>query len=232
MNIEHTILDFSSLLKADQLTNNKVNVFYAEFDNVKPYLDVSILSAEEQQRGQRFVTEQLRLKFELSHYFKRIILAKFSECQPNTLSFFSDKYGKPFLIDQPDCQFNLSHTDSAVAVMVCHQAACGIDIEMPKAMNDRQGVAEYFMHPDEYDTWKEQGLREDIFYKTWTKKEALTKAIGKGMSLNFKSIKLASPYEYESNSFYVHYVGLLGNNHMAFACEGECKYVSVYQCAL
>ncbi|MCX4027753.1 4'-phosphopantetheinyl transferase superfamily protein [Endozoicomonas sp. SM1973] len=229
MNIEHTTLDFSSFLKADQLTNNNVNIFYAEFDNVKPYLDVSMLSAEEQQRGQRFVTEQLRLKFRLSHYFKRIALAKFTESQPDTLSFFSDEYGKPFLIDQPDCQFNLSHTDSAVAVVVCHQAACGIDIEMPKAMNDRQGVAEYFMHPNEYIAWQEQRLSEDFFYKTWTKKEALTKAIGKGMSLNFKGIKLISPYQYENHSFHVHYVGQVGKNHMAFACEKGCKQVRVYR---
>ncbi|WP_163831971.1 4'-phosphopantetheinyl transferase family protein [Spartinivicinus ruber] len=228
MNIEHTVINFSDFLKIDQLKNNRINIFYADFNNLESYLDTSILSEEEQQRGQRFVTEQLRLKFRLSHYFKRIVLAKFTECDPSKFRFISDKYGKPSLVDQTDCQFNLSHTDCAVAVMVCHQAACGIDIETSKTMNDRQGVAEYFMHPDEYAAWQEQGLNEDLFYKTWTKKEALTKAIGKGMSLNFKSIKLAVPYQHENGIYQIHYVGQFENTYMAFACEEGCNQAKVY----
>lgn len=229
MNIRHSALSFSNFLNTNNIENTNATIFYAEFSNLEKYLDVSILSEEETQRGQRFVTEELRLKFRLSHYFKRVVLAKFIECLPKDLSFISDKYGKPLLVDQPNFQFNLSHTDKAVAVMVSHIAVCGIDIETEKAVNDRESVAEYFMHPDEYQSWYAASCSEGLFYKTWTKKEALTKAIGKGMSLNFKSIKLHSPYQYEQSHYQLQYIGQFQNTHMAFACKGECNQVDVYQ---
>lgn len=92
-----------------------------------------------------------------------------------------NEYGKP---TASDVYFNISHSGEWV-VLCTANFPVGVDIEYitppkPKA-------AEYAFCDDEL-FWLSQNPNKDFgFYALWTQKEAVTKAIGKGLRLSPKS---------------------------------------------
>jgi len=99
--------------------------------------------------------------------------------------FWKDSNGKPF-IRGGRYQFNISHTDNMVACVFSKQSI-GIDVEQMKDID--------FNIFDTVFSWEEmQEIRRQgqlKFYHYWTTKEAVTKALGKGMSIPLLNIKMA-----------------------------------------
>ncbi|HEY3380267.1 MAG TPA: 4'-phosphopantetheinyl transferase superfamily protein [Vicinamibacterales bacterium] len=91
--------------------------------------------------------------------------------------------GKPFLADHPDLHFNLSHSGEWIA---CAMAAgpVGIDVEVVHPMVDLP--AAQFMSGDELERHLDldPGARVHNFYRLWTIKECVLKALGTGFSLD------------------------------------------------
>ena len=91
--------------------------------------------------------------------------------------------GKPFLVDFPDVQFNLSHSGERV-MCVISPFEVGCDVEIIKG--DRGRLAERFFKPEEsawikhFDSIEAQS---EAFYRLWTLKECYMKVTGRGMSL-------------------------------------------------
>jgi 4'-phosphopantetheinyl transferase len=116
------------------------------------------------------------------------------------LVFGYEATGRPHLVDiaaAPD--FNVSHSDDVVLIAISWVGRIGVDIEAVRPMEDLQGLAGQMMHPIEWDSFI--GLSEDQrtahFFQLWTRKEALLKASGVGLSLDPRSvlIGLAGPGE-------------------------------------
>lgn len=83
---------------------------------------------------------------------------------------------------KPRCdgfEFSISHTSGAVAVIVS-DAPCGADIERLRA--PRMGAAKRFFTPGELQYT--EAKPELHFWEVWTRKEALAKALGCGLSLD------------------------------------------------
>lgn len=91
--------------------------------------------------------------------------------------------GKPFLVDFPDVQFNLSHSGERV-MCVISPFEVGCDVEIIKG--DRGRLAKRFFKPEEsawikhFDSIEAQS---EAFYRLWTLKECYMKVTGRGMSL-------------------------------------------------
>lgn len=91
-----------------------------------------------------------------------------------------DKYNKPFLKDS-SFNFNISHSGKTVVCAISRNGIkLGIDIEEIKKI-DINGFKNIF-HPNEFNKITQTKDVEE-FYKYWTRKEAFTKAIGKGIVL-------------------------------------------------
>ena len=89
--------------------------------------------------------------------------------------------GKPYLMEYPDFQYNLSHAGDYVAA-VFDEKAVGIDIEQDSRC--REQIAKRFWMPEEYAYLMEaeaQAEREERFGRIWTRKESYIKATGAGM---------------------------------------------------
>ena len=100
------------------------------------------------------------------------------------------QHGKPFLVDHPDIHFNLSHCREAAVCMIANKPV-GIDIESIREF--KESLVHYTMHDDEI-RQIEQAERPDVeFIKLWTKKEAVLKLTGEGISRNMKSVLLDAP---------------------------------------
>ena len=89
------------------------------------------------------------------------------------------EHGKPF-IEGFSC-FSISHTGSIWAVLIADRE-CGLDIQNGRKCN-RKAIAERWFAPedaakiDETDH-ADSGNADDVFFRIWTRREALTKALG------------------------------------------------------
>ncbi|MBC9795246.1 4'-phosphopantetheinyl transferase family protein [Sinomicrobium weinanense] len=97
-------------------------------------------------------------------------------------------FGKPFFDENID--FNISHSGNFVVCVLTRDANIGIDIEEMKPVDKTH--FESCWTTEEYEKiYTDDREDYDTFYNYWTKKEAIAKAIGKGLSLPMTSISVA-----------------------------------------
>jgi 4'-phosphopantetheinyl transferase len=87
-------------------------------------------------------------------------------------------YKRPFIKGAPD--FNISHAGNVVVCAVAGKGHVGIDIEKPTSLS----VADFRQQfaPEEWDAILNDPASPDIFYRYWTRKEAVLKAAGTGLN--------------------------------------------------
>lgn len=94
-------------------------------------------------------------------------------------------HGKPYLTDHPDIHFNISHCRNAIAVAVSDRPV-GIDVESIRKFSD--GLLDKTMNASE----KAAILSADVpglaFAAFWTRKEAVFKLMGTGITDNLHGI--------------------------------------------
>jgi 4'-phosphopantetheinyl transferase len=80
--------------------------------------------------------------------------------------------------------FNLSHPQGVALYAIARGREVGIDIERRREDFASLAVAERFFSPDEVTMLKSLApdLRTSAFFNCWTRKEALIKALGEGLS--------------------------------------------------
>lgn len=145
------------------------------------------LSPDEIARAAAFVNTRLRSRWTAARVGLRRLLGSRLGVPPETISFSLSEHGKPYLPDTDEpCFFNLSHSD-AMAVLAVGDVPVGVDIERVGPLPE--GVAETFFSADECAALAavQPEEREHAFYRCWTAKEAVLKALGTGLSLSGKS---------------------------------------------
>ena len=143
-----------------------------EFDTL-----LHLVSPDKQERIKKFHFKRDAQNCLLGDILARVEICRSTEISMKQLEFAFNKYGKPFLIDKPRIQFNISHAEHYVACAVADEPV-GIDIEIIKPVELK--IAERFFSPDETDyILVDDHTRR--FYEVWTKKESRIKWEGKGL---------------------------------------------------
>ena len=93
--------------------------------------------------------------------------------------FAYNEHGKPFLADHPEIHFNISHCKNGIAVAVSDQPI-GIDIESYRQVSD--SLLRYTMNEEECRIIQESDDPVRTFTEYWTKKEAVFKLRGTGIT--------------------------------------------------
>ena len=101
------------------------------------------------------------------------------------LSFAYNAHGKPFLEDRPDIHFSLSHCRTAVACLV-GDSPCGVDVECIRKA--KPALVEYCMNKEERELVFRSATPDIIFTEMWTRKEAVFKLLGTGITGDIKDI--------------------------------------------
>jgi 4'-phosphopantetheinyl transferase len=91
--------------------------------------------------------------------------------------------------DRSDFDFNISHSGNFIVCIVSNEMRLGIDVEEKK--NIEIDDFESHFHKDEWDKIINSADVISSFYKYWTRKEALVKADGAGLSDSLKNIDLS-----------------------------------------
>ena len=105
----------------------------------------------------------------------------------NKIEYCYGKYGKPYLKDQPDIYFNLSHSEDIVICAVSPQEV-GCDIE--KIANANFSIAKKCFCENEsemLDSLKNPESKRELFFRLWTLKESFIKLTGMGMHMPMNS---------------------------------------------
>ncbi len=140
-----------------------------------------LLSAEEMARAVKFKFELHRKRFITARAGLRSILSLYLDIEPQNIQLSATPKGKPF-VENCDLQFNASHSHDFALYAFIQQNPVGVDIEKIRShYND--AVAERFFSSEEYEAFTKlpPEKKRAQFFKTWTGKEALVKALGEGL---------------------------------------------------
>lgn len=150
------------------------------------------LDASERQRAARFHLQADRERFVCTRYALRNVLARYTGCEPAALRFQQAARGKPFLEDHPRLSFNVSHSGGYGLVAVSARRSVGVDIERVGAGFDWQAISDLVCSAQERRAIEDAApdQRRAHFYRIWTAKEALVKALGLGIGDDLASISV------------------------------------------
>ena len=151
----------------------------------------ALLSQEERERGSRFVRREHADWFHVAHGRLRELLSSYLGVPPGEIVFARDGHGKPRIASPAtEISFNLSHSD-AVAAAVVATTEVGIDLEGVRDL-DNPAEIEGALAPGEQQALAafEGRTRLEAFYRCWTRKEALIKAIGSGLGTPLESFEV------------------------------------------
>lgn len=155
-----------------------------------------VLSEDERLRADRFATARLRNRWLVSRAGLRDILAKYCGTRPSAVRFGTEPTGKPVLSGEKASaalHFNLSHSGTIAAVAVSKAGPVGVDVEYLRPISDWHQVARRFFSASESSLLStvQEGQRELAFYCCWTRKEAVIKATGDGLSAELDSFDVS-----------------------------------------
>ncbi len=91
-------------------------------------------------------------------------------------------YGKPYFETDSLPDFSLSHTDSFSVAVINTDGPIGVDLEGFCREDSFEKISHRFFSESEQTRLKKSDKPHEDFLKLWTKKEALAKLTGKGLS--------------------------------------------------
>lgn len=111
-------------------------------------------------------------------------------CPPSDVSFVKNEWGKPSILDGP--HFNLSHSDDFAVIAVDPEREIGIDLETGSVVLSHDEMT-HVLSPDELAESRERCLTNADFLRLWVRKEAVLKALGKGVAHDPSRITIGFP---------------------------------------
>ena len=158
----------------------------------------ALLDDEEKTRWRRFLAERARREFALCRTALRIALAERLGCADRALSFGYLEHGKPFARvkgRRVAIGFNVSHSGRHGLIALAAHDSLGVDVEERVSRQDLVGIGGLVYGPAERRLLTDAGesRKEYVFYRLWSMKEALIKAIGTGFSLGPSKFEIPEP---------------------------------------
>ena len=143
------------------------------------------LSRHEQGRAARFIFERDRTVFVVAHALLRHALGLIFE--ESAIRFRTNAYGKPELdlTFEHGIHFNLSHTRGMAVCAICRGHPIGVDVEAIDRSVDIQMLAQQYFAASEHELIAKASSQQriQIFFRLWTLKEAMLKAVGTGLAV-------------------------------------------------
>lgn len=157
--------------------------------NIKIFDDMDLVSEEAIAELLPLVSDQRREEaLRYKHLFGQfaclksyVMLRELLERQglSHPFNFAYNEHGKPYLQDHPEVHFNLSHCKNGILVAVSDQSI-GVDIESYRNISD--SLIRYTMNEEEQRIINESDDPIRTFTEYWTKKEAVFKLRGTGIT--------------------------------------------------
>jgi len=148
------------------------------------------LAADEVARAEGSAGVRARRRFVVARGTLRVLLGDLLGEPPRSIAIEEGASGKPRLADAGHrLGFNVSHSGDLALVCIAEGVEVGVDLERLRPVPDAVAIARRRFTPEEA-RFVEEGGPADAdrrFLTCWTRKEALAKALGAGLSFDLRS---------------------------------------------
>lgn len=146
-----------------------------------------VLSQLERERIGRFKQELARQHALIGRGMLRRLLGRFLNLAPNEVTIQSGPNGKP-QVEGISC--NVAHSGDIILIAVARTGLLGVDVERINPTTPVLDIAERYFSPQEIAQITSGRSGEEhraAFFKLWSRKEAIIKADGRGLSVELSS---------------------------------------------
>lgn len=176
------------------LHENTVELYFISVEKWRKEYSLlfAILDASEKIKAERFIFEKDRERYVIAHGLKWLVLSHLLGCHYTELNFYYTDNKKPHLVNNL-LYFNLSHSGNWILLGVSQTQEIGVDIEVMESLNSQEAIMKRFFSHAEYRAYLALSPHEQQlgFYLAWTRKEAIVKAMGKGVSFGFNQFQVS-----------------------------------------
>lgn len=157
----------------------------------------SRLAHDEQARAERFRCDRDRRAYVMARAVLRDILARYLAIHPGDVALTAGPCGKPELCglgpsgtSPPTLRFNVSHSGHLALYAITVDHDVGVDLEQMRPSTRMMLIADRFFSPMEAASLRSlpEPVRQHAFFAWWTRKEAILKAHGVGLSGSLQDV--------------------------------------------
>lgn len=152
-----------------------------------------LLNDEELARARRMRSLEVREQTLVGRAVCRKFLGAYLNQDPARLEFDQTGMGKPILHGRPELHFNLTHSHGIALLAITRLAEVGVDIELVRLLPNTRFLAERFFsgrEASELSAYQGEELAQ-VFFQTWTRKEAFLKANGSGIGFGLDRVEVS-----------------------------------------
>jgi len=155
------------------------------------------LASDERDRAARFHFDRDRDRYIAARGTLRRLLARYTGVAPAELAFQYGPQGKPALVVPSAAkmlEFNVAHSGDLALLAFARERSIGVDVEFLRDVPDALAIARGHFTLAEtrlLEAAKGSG-RRDAFFRLWTRKESVIKAIGTGLSMPLTEFDVGS----------------------------------------
>jgi 4'-phosphopantetheinyl transferase len=172
--------------------SNAIRVWRIWLDEVDLARASDILDRGELQRAGGLATPLLRRRFLARRMALRQILGSELGIDPAHVAMGQGVQGKPHLLGHSDLLFNVSHSGAVGLLAVSARSELGIDIEQVREVPRWTEIVRECFEASEQELLLRPELTARTFLSYWTRKEAVAKATGLGLSLPLSSFTVSN----------------------------------------
>ena len=154
------------------------------------------LSPDEKERANKFKFEKHRNRYIAGRGVLRTILGQYLSVDPADLRFVYAENGKPTLAEEiagAGIHFNLAHTGELALLAVTRIGRIGVDVESVRSVKNVDELVARFFSSRENALFQKvpEENKPAAFFNLWTRKEALLKATGEGITRSLSLVEVS-----------------------------------------
>lgn len=177
------------------MIDGKVYLWQIDLDAIPGDAAFECLDDHEQRRANLRRSPRDRHRFIATHVALRMILANLLGTYPSNIAFEETEHRKPLLahhMNPERWQFNVARSGASAVIAVTKEQRIGIDLELAAQTYDELRDAAQGFTNEEKSQLNMLPIEEAAraFYRCWTRKEAVLKAIGIGILEGMNSFKV------------------------------------------
>jgi 4'-phosphopantetheinyl transferase len=180
-----------NLASKPPLVAHEIDIWVARLD-LPEAAGADVLSVMEHARAESFRSEAARMRFVARRAALRTVLSAYTGVAPASIAFDANDYGKPVLVSDRTLSFSTSHSESVALIALGRCRLIGIDVErVREAATDDEVAARFFTRNEAASlALADAEDRVRCFFNVWTRKEAIVKALGRGLSIPLDSFEV------------------------------------------
>lgn len=157
--------------------------------------DLRLLNDTERERAARFHFDEDRARFIACRAALRVILGEYLQCEPGGISLLRGAHGRPAL-DAPHnlLDFSVSHSADLALIAICQCGPVGVDVEALRHMENALALSRRCLSTAELHDVEvaAPGVRSTTFLTCWTRKEAVLKSTGTGLTMDPRQVEVGA----------------------------------------